>query len=80
MELMREIQQASQEKQADNADAETSATSSSSSNKHEQSSMWGPLVRSLPPLGSVHSLYNFPHEYLPALQQRRAVILRGRWA
>lgn len=31
------------------------------------------FMRSLPPLGTVRSLYNFPAEYLPVIQQGRVV-------
>lgn len=32
-----------------------------------------PFLLSMPPLGTVRSLYNFPPEYLPLLHQPRAV-------
>lgn len=31
------------------------------------------FMLSLPPIGTVHSLYNFPQEYLPMLQSKRVV-------
>lgn len=31
------------------------------------------FMRSLPPIGTVRSLYNFPAEYLPVIQQGRVV-------
>jgi hypothetical protein len=54
-------------------DKPDSSSSSSSSSGSSNASTKAALLRSLPPFGSVRGLVNFPPEYLPILQQPRAV-------
>jgi hypothetical protein len=55
------------------------SSSSSSNPPASKAAAATPFMLSMPPLGSVRSLFNFPQEYLPLLHQPRAVSVMPSW-